>query len=76
MNTILAGLFALAGPMSGSRHMLFMLPLCLSIAIVYKALRCENLREIPLASAILCGTIVVGMYAVGAALWAVFSLMV
>ena len=73
---ILAGLFKLVGPLSGPRHMLLILPLCLSIAIVYKTLRCENLREIPLASAILWGTIVVGMYAVGVALWAVFSLMV
>lgn len=73
---ILAGVFALAGPLSGSRHMLLILPLCLSIAIVYKTLRCENLREIPLASIILWGTIVVGMYAVGVALWALFSLMV
>ncbi|UCF33518.1 MAG: hypothetical protein JSV78_14405 [Phycisphaerales bacterium] len=63
-------------PMSGTHHMLLILPLCLSIAIVYKTLRCENLRDIPAAAAILWGTIVVGMYAVGVGLWALFSLMV
>jgi hypothetical protein len=63
-------------PLSGAHHILLILPLCLSIAIVYKTLRCENLRDIPAAAAVLWGTIVVGMYAVGVGLWALFSLMV
>ena len=63
-------------PLSGTHHILLILPLCLSVAIVYKTLRCENLRDIPAAAAILWGTIVVGMYAVGVGLWALFSLMV
>jgi hypothetical protein len=62
--------------LSGTHHILLILPLCLSIAIVYKTLRCENLRDIPAAAAILWGTIVVGMYAVGVGLWALYSLMV
>jgi hypothetical protein len=73
---IIAGLFMLAVPLTGSWRMLLILPLCLSIAIVYKTLRCESLREIPLAALVLWGTIVVGMYAVGVGLWALFSLMV
>jgi hypothetical protein len=62
--------------LSGTHHILLILPLCLSVAIVYKTMRCENLRDIPAAAAILWGTIVVGMYAVGVGLWALFSLMV
>jgi hypothetical protein len=62
-------------PITGARRILLILPLCVSIAIVYKTLRCEHLRDIPAAAAILWGTIVVGMYAVGVGLWVLFSLL-
>ena len=68
--TVLAAVDPIAVP----RQML-MLPLCLSIAIVYKTMRCENLREVPLAALILRGTLVLGMYAVGVGLWALFWIM-
>ncbi len=75
MNGVLA-IAVIAVGLSGLHHQLLMLPLCLSIAVVYKTTRCENLREVPLAALILWGTIVVGMYAVGVGLWALFSIMV
>jgi hypothetical protein len=61
--------------LTGWQHMLMLVPLCLAISIVYKTLKCENLREVPIASIVLCITIVVGMYAVGVGLWAVYLLL-
>ena len=61
---------------SGGWHTLLLLPLALSIAVVYKTTRCEHIRDIPVATAALWATIVVGMFAVGIALWLVFSLCV
>lgn len=58
------------------QRLAMMLPLCLSVAIVYKATRCERLRDLPLAALALWITIVVGMYAVGIGLWAAFEIMV
>ncbi len=52
-----------------------MLPLCLSIAIVYKTARCYNLKELPAAALILWVTIVSGMVLVGVGLWVVFTLL-
>jgi hypothetical protein len=53
-------------------RILLMLPLCLSIAIVYKTLRLQDLRAMPRSTAILWVTIVLGMYGVGVGLWALF----
>ncbi len=73
----LAGIFTTGvEQLSGGQRMALILPLCLSIAVVYKTLRCQTLREIPVASLILCGTVVLGMYAVGVGLWVLFTLMV
>ena len=73
MNGLLAVVLIAAVGLSGVSHQLLMLPLCLSIAIVYKTTRCENLRDVPVAALVLWGTIVVGMYAVGVALLLVFE---
>ena len=56
-------------------RLLFMLPLCLCIAVVYKTLRCRRLSDIPVAALVLWVTIVVGMYSVGVGLWALFTIM-
>jgi hypothetical protein len=53
-----------------------MLPLCLSIAVVYKTTRCERLRDVPIAAGILWVTILLGMAAVGVGLWSLFSFFV
>ena len=75
MNGVLA-IAVIAVGLSGPHRQLLMLPLCLSIAVVYKTTRCENVRDVPVAALILWGTIVIGMYAVGVGLWALFSIMV
>ncbi len=60
--------------LSGMQRQLLMLPLCLSIAVVYKTTRCDDLRDVPVAALILWGTIVVGMYTVGVGFWALYSI--
>ena len=76
MTSALAGLFTTSIDLTGMHRLLLMLPLCLSIAIVYKTTRCEKLRNVPAAALILWGTIVVGMYAVGVGLWLAFQIAV
>lgn len=61
--------------LSGLQRQLLMLPLCLSIAIVYKTTRCDNVRDVPVASLILWATIVVGMYSVGVGFWVLYSIL-
>ena len=72
----LAGLFTTAVQLTGIQRSLLMLPLCLSIAIVYKTTRCDKLGDIPVATLILWITIVLGMYAVGLGVWVAFQIMV
>jgi hypothetical protein len=69
-------IFTTAIPLGGAQRLLLMLPLCLSVAVVYKTTRLQNLRELPVAVGLLWGTIVLGMCAVGAGLWLLFLLMV
>lgn len=76
MTNALAGLFTTPIELTGIQRFLLMLPLCLSIAIVYKTTRCRNLRDVPTAALVLWVTIVAGMYAVGFGLWLVFEIMV
>ena len=76
MTGVLAALFTAAIQVTGIPRLLLMLPLCLSIAVVYKTTRCEDLREMPLAALILWGTIVLGMLAVGLGLWILFQIAV
>ncbi len=71
-----AGLFITGVELTGLHRLAMMLPLCLSIAIIYKTTRCENLRDMPGAALSLWVTIVFGMYAVGFGLWAAFAIMV
>ena len=54
---------------------LLMVPLCLSVAVIYKSTRLENMGEVPASAAILWITIVLGMVAVGVGLWVLFSVM-
>ena len=74
--SVIAGLFTTAMELPAGRRAFLILPLCLSIAVVYKTLRVSDVRKVPLASIVLWITIVVAMYAVGVGLWAVFSLLV
>ena len=76
MTFVAAKLFVTGVQITGGQRFLLMLPLCLCIAIVYKTTRCESLREVPVASLVLWGTIVLGMYVVGVGLWGLFSVTV
>ncbi len=76
MTTALAQLFVSGVELNGTQKFLMMLPICLSIAIVYKTTRCERLRDVPVEALVLWVSIVAGMYAVGLGLWAAYSVMV
>ncbi len=76
MTPVIADLFTTAMELPVGRRALMILPLCLSIAVVYKTLRVPDVRKVPLASIVLWITIVISMYVVGVGLWAVFSLLV
>ncbi len=76
MTAILGQLFSTGIPLTGVQRFLMMLPLCLSIAIVYKTTRCERIRQVPREALGMWVTIVLGMYAVGFVLWAAFEIAV
>jgi len=76
MSLALSGLFASGLSVTGFRHILLMLPLCLSIAVVYKTLRCAHVRQIVPAALALWATIVAAMGAVGLGLWTLYLLTV
>ncbi len=75
MTLMLANLFVTGMDVGGKFQFLLLLPLCLSVAVVYKTTRTHDLRKIPSAALVLFVSIVVGMYMVGVGLWALFSIM-
>ena len=76
MNIPLAQLFISPIVLSGIGKVLLIFPLCLSISIVYKATRLENLREMVSGVLGLWITIIVGMYSVGIGIWLLFVVLV
>jgi protein gp37 len=72
----LLALFTTSAQLTGTQRLLLMVPLCLSVAVVYKTTRLENMREVPAAVLVLWITIVLSMCAVGLGLWALFSILV
>lgn len=75
IDPVFATIFLNPISVAGWHRMLLVLPLAMSISLVYKTTKCDNLREIVPATLALWITIIVGMYAVGVALWALFLLM-
>lgn len=70
----LLGLFTTPWPeLSGLQRMGLLLPLTASVAVVYKTVKCETTREIPLASLVLWLTVVAGMYLVGGVLTIIYQ---
>lgn len=69
---MLAALFGDAISVAGPRHALMVLPLCLAIAIVHKAIHVEHFNHFVRSVAALWVTLVFGMYAVGIAAWLFF----
>lgn len=72
---ILQNLFIQPATINGYGRLGMLLPLTLAISIVYKTIRCEDLRAVPLASLRLCITIVVTMLLIGAGLLVIFHLL-
>lgn len=61
--------------LTGVQRLLLLLPLSLSISIVYKTTRCGRPGDIPLATLALWATIVAGMIGVGVFMWLAFLLL-
>lgn len=76
MGDPLLALFTMPWPeLSGWQRAGLLLPLTASISVVYKALKCHTVREIPLSSFVLWVTIVAGMYVVGILLAIIYYLL-
>jgi len=75
MSPLWATIFLHPLELSGWQRMVFLLPLCLAISIVYKTTKCTRVRDVPLASLVLWITIVIGMYAVGAGLLLIYEML-
>lgn len=71
----LQSLFVKPIPITGFGRLGMLLPLVLSISIVYKTIRCDRVGQIPAASIMLCFTILVCMGLIGAFLLAMFNLL-
>jgi hypothetical protein len=69
------GLFTHPVELNRLQQLLLLLPLCLTISVVYKTTKCANVRDIPLAVAVSWITIVIGMYSVGAGLILLYNLL-
>jgi len=70
----LATLFLDPIPLSGLQRAALLLPICLSISVVYRTIKTPDLRDIPRTSLTLWVTIVVGMWLVALTLWVVYLL--
>ena len=61
-------------PLSGLQRAALLLPICLSISVVYRTIKTPDLRDIPKTSLMLWVTIVVGMWVVAFTLWVLYLL--
>jgi hypothetical protein len=59
----------------GIGRLLMLAPLIFSVSLVYKTIRCRDLRQVPLAAAKLCIMILCGMMAIGVSLLVTFHLL-
>ncbi len=75
MLSLVVLLWGVVAQLGGLAHILFIIPLCLCIAVVSKTLRCDDLGRVPKEACVLCVQIILGMYAVGVALWLAFSML-
>ncbi len=74
MTFALATLFLDPIPLSGLQRAALLLPICLSISVVYRTIKTPDLRDIPKTSLALWVTIVVGMWLVALTLYVVYLL--
>ncbi len=59
---------------SGGWSLWLLIPLCLTIAVVYKTVRTENLRKLPLEIVSALGYMLAGLTALGVGLWAAVAI--
>lgn len=59
--------FIYPADLSRLQQLLLLLPLCLTVSVVYKTTKCAEVRDIPLAVAVNWLTIVAAMFAFGVA---------
>jgi len=71
----LLGMFTTPHQLTGLQHLLLLCPLCVAISLVYKALRCQDLHQVPLAALGLSVTIIVAMFGVGVGVWLLYVLL-
>jgi len=73
MNDLLATLFI--NPMMFSRRtgLLLLLPLCLAVSVVYKTIKIEDLRQVPIAVAASWVTVIVSMFILSVAVYALYN---
>ncbi len=62
-------------PITGAGRLGMLIPLALSISMVYKTIRCERVSQIPAASLYLCFLIVSGMLLIGGTLFCIFRIL-
>ncbi len=74
MTFALATLFLDPIPLSGIQRAALLLPICLSISVVYRTIKTPSLRDVPRTSLALWITIVIGMWVVAFTLWVVYLL--
>ncbi len=74
MSDYLPNLFIQPVHITGIGRLLMLIPLALSISIVYKTIRCDRLSAVPVASLSLCFMIVTGMMLIGFFLMILFLL--
>jgi hypothetical protein len=75
MSDLLAALFITPLTCDRRAGMLLLLPLCLAISVVYKTIKCRELREVPLAVLVSWITILVAMAVVGVALLGLYHIL-
>jgi len=75
MIDLLRDVFVKPVPIYGVWRLAMLVPLALMVSIVYKTIRCQRLRSVPLASLSLCVLIVGGMLAIGLFLLVTFRLL-
>ena len=68
-------LFVKPMTITGIWRLAMLVPLAMSVSVVYKTIHCRHLSSVPLASLKLCFMIVVGMLLFGAMLLGVFHLL-
>lgn len=68
-------LFVKPKTITGIWDLVMLVPLAISISIVYRTIHCRRLASVPLASLKLCFMIVAGMLLFGAMLLGVFHLL-